>query len=59
MLPNKDENLATAAWKLYRHHEDDLDKVDQLYQQAEDSFKKPFSRLTHCAICFYYIGKIS
>ncbi len=45
MLPNKDENLATAAWKLYRHHEDDLDKVDQLYQQAEDGFKKTIQPL--------------
>lgn len=45
LLPNKDENLATAAWKLYSHHEDDLDKVDQLYQQAEDSFKKTIQPL--------------
>ena len=31
-------NLQETAWKLYRHHHDDLVRVDKLDQQADQSF---------------------
>jgi hypothetical protein len=46
MLPNKDENLATAAWKLYRHHEDDFEQSRSIVSTSGGWVQKPFSHLT-------------
>ncbi|MEA5259806.1 hypothetical protein VB264_18560 [Arcicella aquatica] len=45
LLPNNDENLQTAAWRLYRHHHDDLVQADNLNQQAQNSFAKAIQPL--------------
>lgn len=45
MLPNNDENLEKAAWRLYRFHHEDLQQADNLNQQAQDSFTKAIQSL--------------
>lgn len=40
LLPNQDETLTKAAWRLYKHHQQDVQQLDQLYQQAEADFQK-------------------
>ncbi|MEA5401370.1 DUF3300 domain-containing protein [Arcicella sp. DC2W] len=45
LLPNNDENLETAAWRLYRHHKDDLIEADKLNSQAQESFDKAIQNL--------------
>nr|WP_293840235.1 hypothetical protein [uncultured Arsenicibacter sp.] len=40
MVPGNDENLHEAAWKLYRHHHDDLVQADTYNQNAFSSFDK-------------------
>lgn len=45
LLPNNDENLETAAWRLYRHHKDDLIEADKLNLQAQESFNKAIQNL--------------
>lgn len=38
-------DLQEPAWKLYRHHHDDLVQADNLNQQADDAFNKLISPL--------------
>lgn len=45
LLPNNDENLETAAWRLYRHHKEDLIEADKLNLQAQESFNKAIQNL--------------
>jgi hypothetical protein len=39
MLPDHSQELAEAAWKLYRHHHDALVAVDNLNREARESFQ--------------------
>lgn len=40
LLPNKEQTLEKAAWRLYRFHKADLVEADNLNQQADEAYNK-------------------
>jgi hypothetical protein len=45
LLPNQDENLQTAAWKLYHNEKDDLVQIDNMQMSAQQDFEKSIQNL--------------
>jgi len=45
LLPNQDEDLQTAAWKLYNNEKQDLVQIDNMQTSAQQDFEKSIQDL--------------
>lgn len=45
LLPNQDADLKEASWELYKNHQKDLVKIDQMQASAQQDFNKTIQGL--------------